>query len=77
MQTNRQTYKRTEIKTDRQMDRQTDIQTERKTDRQTNRQTESCKYARSPATIVCKNMNFLQTVLEQLELLELVNSKDS
>ena len=67
--TDKQTDLQTERNTETQTNGQTDIQTYRKTDGQTDRPTESCKFARSPATIVCKNMNFLQAVLEYLELI--------
>ena len=42
---------------------------DRQTDRYRDRQTESWICARSPATIVCENMKFLQSVLERLEII--------
>ena len=62
--------RQTDIQTYRQRELQTDRQTNRQTYRQkTGRQTESCKCAHSPATIFCDNMNFLQAVLERIELI--------
>ena len=77
IQTHRHTDKQKDIQTGRNTDRQTDGHTDRHTygqkdrhtDRQTDKLTESCKFARSPATIVGGNMNFLQVALEHLELI--------
>ena len=68
-QTDRQTKIQTNIQTKRKTDRHTDGQTDGQTARQTDRLTEYCKFARSPSTIVCENMNFLQAAIEQLELI--------
>ena len=72
-QTDRQTYSQTEIHTQRvkyrQIYRRTKRQTDRQTDRKTDRQKKSFKLACSPATLVCENINFLQAVLERLELI--------
>ena len=64
--TDRDKYRQTHKHTERQKYRKTHRHTDRKnlpTDRQTNRQkdrpTEYFKFGRSPATIVCKNMNFI------------------